>query len=111
LLGVNTCVWENPDLICEADAAGTPVFYVIELKKVLGKKSIGQALMYKWAIDNGLKIGTGENQTAIPDDAIVCSVICYLKPSQRYYSDFIQWIEDMQELSGLFFAFQIPFDS
>jgi hypothetical protein len=103
-------VWENPDLICEADAGGTPVFYVIELKKVLGKKSVGQALMYKWAIDSGLNIGAGEDPIEIPDDAIVCSVICYLKPSQEYYRDFINWIGNMQELSGLFFAFQIPFE-
>lgn len=103
-------VWENPDLICQSDANGTPVFWVVELKKTLGKGAIGQALMYKWAIDNGLQIGTQENALPLPDNAIVCSVICYLKPNQEYYRDFTRWIENISELSGLFFAFQIPLE-
>lgn len=80
-------VWENPDLICQTDANGTPVFFLVELKKILGKGSIGQALMYKWALDNGLQIGTQKNSLPLPDDAIVCSIICYLKPNQEYYKN------------------------
>lgn len=101
-------VHEKPDLICEIDVDGKTLLYVIELKKVLGKKAIGQALLYYWAVDNGIELKCDGYRRELPESVTIFSAIGFIKMKQQYYGDFISWLAESVTLKrGQFTTFPV----
>jgi hypothetical protein len=101
-------VHENPDLIAEFQTDRSTTLFVIELKKVLGKKSIGQMMFYYWAVSEGMDIKANEKTRELSGDEFVFSTIGYLKPTQQYYGEFFDWLRDSLKLEqGAIVPFQV----
>jgi hypothetical protein len=81
-------VIEQPDLLCKAHSA----YYVIELKKKVGKKAVGQALAYYWALQHGEKLTHNGTSYDLIDNPTIVSVVAGIRWHQPYYSEFFNWV-------------------
>jgi hypothetical protein len=81
---------EQPDLLCRSHSA----YYVIELKKKVGKKAIGQSLNYYWALRHGEEIKHGGSSYELIEDPTIVSMVAGIRWQQPYYRDFFEWIQD-----------------
>lgn len=100
---------EEPDLICEVNIGGQRCLYIIELKKVMGKKSIGQAILYQWAArEADCFISNGE-EIEIPDKIPLFIGIGAIRPKHEYYKDCYNTIGKQLELGQTSF-FRFPID-
>lgn len=87
---------EQPDLLCKSHAA----YYVIELKKKVGKKAIGQSLHYYWALRHGEELRHGGSSYELLDDPTIVSMVAGIQWQQPYYREFFEWIQNNMSLEN-----------
>ena len=89
----------EPDLVCEINLRGGVTLYPIELKVTLGKGAIGQALFYYWGFKDGVSLSTGDGEVLdISGDELVIPMIGYSDVKQRYYGDFLDWMNESLDI-------------
>jgi hypothetical protein len=82
---------------------------VIELKKKVGKKAIGQALNYYWALQNGEALKSDGSSYELLENPTVVSMVAGVQWQQPYYREFFDWVqESMSFEDGGLSKFGIP---
>lgn len=98
-------VIEQPDLLCKSHSA----YYVIELKKKVGKKAIGQSLNYYWALRHGEELKHGGSSYELLDNPTIVSMVAGIRWQQPYYREFFEWVQNNMSLKdGGLSKFGIP---
>lgn len=87
-------VTERPDLLCEwrPDGGGPSTLYIIELKKRINKRGIGQLTTYYWAARNGSKIIDGSKEYTLTGEEMIVMILAGIKYKKQYYDEVIEWI-------------------
>jgi len=98
-------VSEEPDLVRVFETSSSSIYYVVELKKTVGKKAIGQALHYYWALQHGNKIVKGGETLKLPENPPVMVYVVGVRWKQLYYKKFWNWIFEQTELENGELAF------
>jgi hypothetical protein len=99
-------VSEEPDLVRVFETASSSIYYVVELKKEVGKKAIGQALHYYWALQHGNKIVKGGKTHELPENPPVMAYVVGVRWKQLYYKKFWNWVFEQTELENGELAFE-----
>jgi hypothetical protein len=99
-------VSEEPDLIRILETGSSSIYYVVELKKTVGKKAIGQALHYYWALQHGDKLVKGGKTHELPENPPVMVYVVGVRWKQLYYKKFWNWVFEHTELENGELAFE-----
>lgn len=95
-------VTERPDLICGWRPSGATIstLYIIELKKRLNKRGIGQMITYYWSARNGFKIVEGDKEYTITGNEHIVMFLGAIKYKKPYYNDLLNWLEDSLDMGS-----------
>jgi len=82
---------------------------VVELKKKVGKKAIGQSLNYYWALRHGEELKYGGSSYDLIENPIIVSMVGGIRWQQPYYREFFEWVQNNMDLKdGGLSKFGIP---
>ena len=103
-------VAERPDLMAEwKPAVDEPsTLYIVELKKRLGKKALGQIITYYWAARNGTRVVDGDQEYSIVGDEPLVMVIGAIEYKTPYYDQVVEWTHNSLEFEDLVGIETIP---
>jgi len=93
-------VSEEPDLVRVFETSSSSIYYVAELKKTVGKKAIGQALHYYWALQHGDKLVKGEETHELPENPPIMVYVVGVRWKQMYYKKFWDWVFEHTEFEN-----------
>lgn len=93
---------ERPDLICEwqPSGGGPSTLYVIELKRALDKRGLGQIVTYYWAMRNGEKIIAGDQEYRIEGNEMLIMFFAGLQYEKHYYDDVLAWVQQSLDMGS-----------